>query len=359
MSGAILLAAVAAGLLLAPPVAAAAGPIPSADGPVVVDPPLTRPGAVYPAERLLFPQASADGAIVDTGDGQFRMAADVMFEFDRADLTPRAGDEIVRIAAELRAAQPQGLQAVEVIGHTDATGDEAYNQQLSEQRAGSVSTALAAALGPDVEVRASGRGEVEPIADNATTQGQALNRRVEVRIAETTAPSPPPATAGGGTDSARDPGLAENRPVLASAVLRDESGIIPHDVRVDLNTARVSGNVVQLMFTARSLNPPEPVFGDGSWTVADLFGDRVSGGQDAADSVDGVYLLDPVNGTRLLPGRNPDGTCLCSGGLAGVVVAPGVDVVLMADFAAPPGAVAAVDVAVPGAGVFAGIPLTR
>ena len=357
---AAMVAAVVAGLLLVPAVAFAATPAPPGDGDLVVDPPLTRAGAVYPVERLLFPQASADGAVVDGGDGGFRMAADVMFEFDRADLTARAGAEIVRIAGELRAAHPEGLRAVEVVGHTDATGDDTYNLRLSERRAESVRTALAAALGPGVEVLASGRGEAEPIADDATPDGQALNRRVEVRITGVVAaPDPADPTAGEGTGPAVDPGLVENRPVLATAVVRAEAGPAPHDVLVELNMVRVSGNVAQVMFTARSLNPAEPVFGDGSWTVGGLFSDRVSGGQDAADTVDGVYLLDPATGTRLLPGRNPDGTCLCSGGLTVAVVAPGTGVVLMADFAAPPGTVTAVDVAVPGAGVFAAVPLRR
>lgn len=151
------------------------------------------------------------------------------------------------------------------------------------------------------------------------------------------------------------------RPVLAAATVRDEDGEVPHDVRVELNQARVVGDVLQVVFTARSVNPPDDdPTSDGLWQVGGLFSDRVdSGGADAPDTADGVRLLDPVNGTRHLPGRNPDGACLCSSGLADTVVEPGRDVVLTVDLAAPPGDVETVDVVIPGAGVLAGIPVDR
>jgi outer membrane protein OmpA-like peptidoglycan-associated protein len=69
-----------------------------------------------------------------------------------------------------------------VVGHTDSTGTDAYNQTLSERRAESARTYL---LGAGLEagrVRAVGRGELEPIASNDTETGRQDNRRVEVAI---------------------------------------------------------------------------------------------------------------------------------------------------------------------------------
>jgi OOP family OmpA-OmpF porin len=71
---------------------------------------------------------------------------------------------------------------VEIAGHTDSIGSEAYNTLLSQQRADAVRTYL---IGKGVEenrMTAVGYGELEPVADNATEEGRKANRRVEFRI---------------------------------------------------------------------------------------------------------------------------------------------------------------------------------
>lgn len=65
-----------------------------------------------------------------------------------------------------------------VVGHTDSRGSEAYNQSLSEARAQSVA-AVAQSVGAVVET-VTGSGESQPVASNATPEGMAKNRRVEV-----------------------------------------------------------------------------------------------------------------------------------------------------------------------------------
>lgn len=68
-----------------------------------------------------------------------------------------------------------------VIGHTDSTGAEAYNQKLSEQRALTVATYLTKHFNIDPSrVSAEGRGELDPVASNDTTEGRAQNRRADV-----------------------------------------------------------------------------------------------------------------------------------------------------------------------------------
>jgi outer membrane protein OmpA-like peptidoglycan-associated protein len=100
-----------------------------------------------------------------------------LFAVGQSALSPRARDEVGRIAAVL-AQFPQHRISVE--GHTDATGSAAANQRLSEQRASSVRAALDAA-GIDMgRIDMLGHGQDLPIADNATVAGRAQNRRVEI-----------------------------------------------------------------------------------------------------------------------------------------------------------------------------------
>jgi outer membrane protein OmpA-like peptidoglycan-associated protein len=71
---------------------------------------------------------------------------------------------------------------VNVIGHTDSVGSDAYNQGLSERRARGVATVFAQSGVAGSRLTTTGAGERSPIADNATDSGRARNRRVEVRI---------------------------------------------------------------------------------------------------------------------------------------------------------------------------------
>jgi len=71
---------------------------------------------------------------------------------------------------------------IEVIGHTDDVGDDAYNQELSEQRAAAVSQYLIDAGVDASKMVAIGAGENSPIATNTTPEGRAENRRVEVLV---------------------------------------------------------------------------------------------------------------------------------------------------------------------------------
>ena len=74
---------------------------------------------------------------------------------------------------------------VEVIGHTDNVGTDAYNQDLSARRAAAVSGILIRSGVSSNRIRAYGRGERDPIASNATAAGRQQNRRVEIVIVPT------------------------------------------------------------------------------------------------------------------------------------------------------------------------------
>ncbi|MDA2807523.1 OmpA family protein [Nocardiopsis suaedae] len=111
------------------------------------------------------------------------IAADVLFAFDEASLTDEAQDTIAGIAGRLEGAGG----TVQVVGHSDGIGDDAYNQELSEDRAEAVKGAIEDELGsaaPDIE--AEGRGSSEPVAEETDGEGndvpsaRAENRRVEI-----------------------------------------------------------------------------------------------------------------------------------------------------------------------------------
>jgi OmpA-OmpF porin, OOP family len=103
----------------------------------------------------------------------------VTFEFDSAQLTPAATVVLDQVAGALGAAPEI---AVEVGGHTDSRGADAYNQRLSEQRAASVRDYLIGRGVDGTRLSASGYGEARPVADNATEEGREQNRRVELTV---------------------------------------------------------------------------------------------------------------------------------------------------------------------------------
>jgi outer membrane protein OmpA-like peptidoglycan-associated protein len=111
---------------------------------------------------------------------------DVLFDFDRSTLRPEA-DAILTPALEMLQADP--AMAVEIEGHTDWVGSDAYNDGLSQRRAQAVVEWLVAHGIARERISAVGRGESEPVATNATAAGRQLNRRVEVRRRVNTAPS--------------------------------------------------------------------------------------------------------------------------------------------------------------------------
>lgn len=110
----------------------------------------------------------------------------LQFEFNSADLTAADKGELDAVNAQIEAFRPllrQNVAHMNVIGHTDSTGPEAYNQKLSERRAQAVAEYFAGeGQVPRETMRVSGKGEIEPIADNSTEAGRDQNRRVVIEI---------------------------------------------------------------------------------------------------------------------------------------------------------------------------------
>ena len=109
-----------------------------------------------------------------------RVELDVKFDFDKAVVKPESYQDIQSLADFMKQ-YPQTTTTVE--GHTDAVGSDAYNQQLSERRANAVREVLVNEYGVESErVGAVGYGEARPVADNASNEGRAINRRVEAEV---------------------------------------------------------------------------------------------------------------------------------------------------------------------------------
>lgn len=108
--------------------------------------------------------------------------ADTFFDFDRATLKPEGRNILDQVAAQV---QQLNLESLIAVGHTDSVGSDAYNQRLSERRAAAVKSYLVSKGVPADQIIASGRGESQPVASNATREGRAKNRRVEIEIVGT------------------------------------------------------------------------------------------------------------------------------------------------------------------------------
>jgi OmpA-OmpF porin, OOP family len=101
----------------------------------------------------------------------------VLFDFNKSTLQP-ASDPVLQQILDLLKKNP--TQKIEVQGHTDNVGGDAYNQTLSEARAKAIDTWLAQHGIVGDRLTAKGFGKTKPIADNATDAGRAKNRRVEI-----------------------------------------------------------------------------------------------------------------------------------------------------------------------------------
>lgn len=103
---------------------------------------------------------------------------DVLFDFDRSNLRPEADAILAPVLAMLQA---DPTLSVDIEGHADWMGSDAYNIRLSQRRAQAVVDWLVARGIARERLHAIGKGEREPIASNDTTEGRQLNRRVEVQ----------------------------------------------------------------------------------------------------------------------------------------------------------------------------------
>jgi outer membrane protein OmpA-like peptidoglycan-associated protein len=109
------------------------------------------------------------------------LANEVSFDVNSATVKPGFRPSLAKVAEVLRSYDTR----MTVVGHTDATGSDSYNQQLSERRAEAVRAELIRNGVPADRLSAAGRGESEPRSGNGTAEGRAQNRRVEILVQST------------------------------------------------------------------------------------------------------------------------------------------------------------------------------
>ncbi|MEZ2338477.1 OmpA family protein [Mucilaginibacter sp. RCC_168] len=103
----------------------------------------------------------------------------ILFDTDKSDVKPAAQANLQKLATSL---QNNPNTNILIVGHTDNTGSDSYNMNLSVKRAESVKSYIVANNVSSSRLTTSGKGESEPIADNTTVEGRAQNRRVEIVI---------------------------------------------------------------------------------------------------------------------------------------------------------------------------------
>ena len=132
-------------------------------------------------EKKLREQTAGTGIDV-TRDGDnliLNMPSNVTFAVDSSAIQPNFQETLGSVANTLSQYEKS---YVDIFGHTDSTGSDAYNQSLSERRASSVSNFLSNSGVQGARLATQGFGESQPVATNSTEEGRAANRRVEIKI---------------------------------------------------------------------------------------------------------------------------------------------------------------------------------
>ncbi|GAB2942944.1 OmpA family protein [Nonomuraea sp. NPDC052634] len=177
------------------------------------------------------------------------LRTDVLFSFDKADLSPKATAVLDEVVEETRERADPAKPPIVIEGHTDSKGEDAYNQKLSVRRAEAVRRYLAGKLGGEYRYEATGKGESEPIAENTkpdgsdNPEGRARNRRVEISYQlkqespGTAGTSSPPAGKVRGSVREPAPFLADPQPVVGSLRRRLHQDVL----RIDVHPFRRDG----------------------------------------------------------------------------------------------------------------------
>ncbi|WP_410816322.1 OmpA family protein [Micromonospora sp. 050-3] len=141
-----------------------------------------------PIEDVFLRTEDLDGNTREAESGgriELTLAADVLFAFGKADISPAARTRLTEIATRLR---EQATGTVQIFGHTDSVGGDEANLALSRRRAEAVRDALAPGLvDSQLTYAIEGFGETRPVAANTIAgkdnpRGRASNRRVEIRF---------------------------------------------------------------------------------------------------------------------------------------------------------------------------------
>lgn len=209
-----------------------------------------------PNQHDITTTKSSTASETATGNGEEKVAlhSDVLFAVDKATLTPAAKRVLDETAAEVKdRAEPS--RPVQVVGHTDSTGGDAHNLELSKERAAAVEKYLNGELGSTYQLEATGKGETDPIADETTgNTGRARqrNRRVEVSYTLKQAAGYDPAgTAGPGGEATPTAATPQDGPGPVVAT-REHGGW-----RLQVHRPYVDGGLLAATYTITNVGAEE------------------------------------------------------------------------------------------------------
>lgn len=134
---------------------------------------------LVPKPEPVVEAAPAPAPVPQTVTESVSLSAGALFDVNKDTLKPAGQEELRTLAARIKTID---IEHIDIAGHTDSSGADAYNQDLSVRRANSVKNFLID-QGIDPRIMSTiGYGESRPIADNRTAEGRAQNRRVEVTL---------------------------------------------------------------------------------------------------------------------------------------------------------------------------------
>ena len=152
--------------------------------PAAAPAPAPAPRAAPPAVPAKPAPAKPAAAAPRPTTAKVTLAADALFDFNKAIIKPDAKAKLDDLVGKLKAIN---LEVIIAIGHTDSVGSAAYNQKLSVKRADAVKAYMISKGIEPNRIYTEGKGAAQPIADNKTKEGRAKNRRVEIEVVGTRA----------------------------------------------------------------------------------------------------------------------------------------------------------------------------
>ncbi|MGI5170826.1 OmpA family protein [Spirillospora sp. CA-253888] len=210
----------------------------------------------------------AEGEVKSTSttreEQRIGLRADVLFDFDKATLTPRAKEVLDDVAAQTKAEADPSKPPIIITGHTDGKGTPAYNRPLSQQRADAVLAELRARLGTAYQYKAEGKGETRPVAKEGgpdDEKARARNRRVEIsyqikqeQTQTTTSTTKGPVTPAG---AAAPPAAfrPDDGPTVASRTVESEGWNQKRKRRIDVKPFYRDGAYLVAVFEITNLGP--------------------------------------------------------------------------------------------------------
>jgi outer membrane protein OmpA-like peptidoglycan-associated protein len=314
-------------------------------------------GLTLPFENLVSTVGNTSGSDSESSNkATIALSADVLFQFDKATLTPRAHAVISQVAARI---QERATGVVRVDGYTDSIGTDQVNIPLSQARAASVVRALKPQVGgAAVTFQAAGHGSDDPVAPNTLAggadnpRGRALNRRVTISftVKRPAAPAPLPAA------TPSQPAAANSRSATFTAA--DSTGSSDtYQVTADHLFRDGDTVVLKLTITCQSAGGSS----SGTCSGADLAGtptvppvpaSQQFSFQTQGGSASAIYLADPSSGTQYIPLRDTDGVALTAGVNPSIKAGDSYPLWLM--YPAPPASTSSATVVLPGGGTRIG-----